>query len=343
MSAATILGCYAAPPAQLSEAALPAPAERPAAIATPSATAGWEIEARDAIRRALPFVAREGIAWMQGRVSIQDGQACVSCHHVGYALWSHAEARRVGIMSSEAELDDLAATAIRFLDRPSIPRAMSASQVVLAAPQRAEALVAHLLGLQNAAGDWPASGQFPTQRRSIEESNAVATMYSLLALAESPAPPSRDEILASSRRARAWLAGEPPGESTEWLALRLLLASVSETGDETAALRRSLVDRQRQDGGWGFTPDAESDAFSTGQALYALAKTAAETPAATRPAGSATVARGVRYLLAAQGDDGSWQTPSAMISREPSAAKDLIYHFWSTAWATIGLARALDG
>lgn len=305
------------------------------ARAVPGAEPHWQAAARRTIARSLPFIEREGVAWMEGRVSVQDGRACVSCHHVGYALWSHAEARRAGIEGGEA-IAELAATAVEFLDRPSLPRAMSASPVMLAEPVLARPLAAHLPPLQTDAGGWPAKGQFPTQRRPLAESDAVATMYALLALdgGERAGAGGDDAASAARERALDWLAGVEPGTSTEWLAVRLLLANDLGDREGVRLLAEALAARQHPDGGWGFVEGDPSDAFSTGQALYALAAVAAE-------GSEEAVMRAAFYLVSSQEGDGTWRVPSAAISVKPSAGKDVVYRFWGTAWATLGLARSL--
>lgn len=295
-----------------------------------------EVATRSAIERALPFLEQQGIAWMEGRVPIQDGSPCVSCHHVGYAMWSHAEAQRAGIEAQTPALQTLAKNAIEFLDRPEIPRAMSAAQVMLAEPLQAARLRPGLLELQEAAGSWRATGQFPSQRRPIAESDAIATMVALFVLQHND-DESTDQDPAVFDKALAWLDQQPAGESTEWLASHLMLTHALESEDQASNQRRGLIDRQRPDGGWGWTARAESDAFSTGQALYALSLVA--TPSSTD--GQTAIARAVRYLIESQGEDGTWQTASALVSDEPSEPKDVIYHYWGTAWATLGLARSL--
>ena len=51
---------------------------------------------------------------------------------------------------------------------------------------------------------------------------------------------------------------------------------------------------------------------------------------------------GVRVGSGTQGADGVWITASELVSTEPDEAKDYIYDYWGTTWATIGLSRALD-
>ena len=44
---------------------------------------------RDAVSRSLPFLEKEGVAWMKDR-------RCMSCHHVPFLLWSHRSAQAQG-------------------------------------------------------------------------------------------------------------------------------------------------------------------------------------------------------------------------------------------------------
>jgi hypothetical protein len=49
----------------------------------------------------------------------------------------------------------------------------------------------------------------------------------------------------------------------------------------------------------------------------------------------------VDYLLTRQQADGTWLTPSKYTSKKESKDRDYIYQFWGTAWASMGLSRAL--
>jgi hypothetical protein len=178
------------------------------------------------------------------------------------------------------------------------------------------------------AGQWRAAGQFPTQRRGEEEGDAVASLWALAAL--TTIEPLDDPLEARRARALAWLASTVPGRSTEWRVARLALAARQHDETLVAELRRTLVDEQNPDGGWGWFAGEESNAFSTGQAVYALA---------LARTGDDAVRRGTGYLLSRQGDDGGWETPSTLTSTRASEGKDYIYRYWGTAWASIGLSR----
>lgn len=297
--------------------------------------------ARRAVEQATPFLQTEGDAWMAGTTRAQSGDGCVSCHQVPFGLWALREADRVGLVSAEQRraIEELAERAIEFATPESTGRVMSWGPLILAdlggrgdrAPT-AEwlAIGDSIVGRQRDEGYWRARGQFPAQRRELDETNAVATLWTLLALAQ--LEPLDDLQAASRGRALGWIEGQPEGTSNEWLMTRLLVEGGPE--GRTAALAR-LRERQSADGGWGWAPGEPSNAYSTGQALYTLARAGVDT---VDPA----VVAGVNYLVGSQGDDGFWQVPSRLISDEPADPNDYVYDYWGTAWAVIGLARALD-
>ena len=99
-------------------------------------------------------------------------------------------------------------------------------------------------------------------------------------------------------------------------ALRSASAPAAELARSASWLQRA----QNRDGGWGFRPDAASDADSTGAVLQALA--------AAGRRGSAT-ADGVRYLRRAQLSDGGFPLASGGASNSQS-----------TAWAVQGAVGA---
>jgi hypothetical protein len=92
---------------------------------------------------------------------------------------------------------------------------------------------------------------------------------------------------------------------------------------------------QRADGGWSQTvPEPTSDAFATGQTLYALSLAGFT---AERP----EIQKAIDFLVATQLPDGSWP----MLSRStpdgsPGSSKLLTpINCASASWATLGLTR----
>ena len=65
-------------------------------------------------------------------------------------------------------------------------------------------------------------------------------------------------------------------------------------------------------------------------------------PATVAPVlGESAINLAVAYLLEWQQDDGTWLTPSKYTSARESRDRDYIYQYWGTAWASMGLSRAL--
>jgi squalene cyclase len=105
---------------------------------------------------------------------------------------------------------------------------------------------------------------------------------------------------------------------------------------------KAIVAAQRSDDGWAQSDQLGSDAYATGQAMFALLE------AANMPPGSPTIQRGVRYLLANQRADGSWYVRSRVIKFQPyfeggfPYGEDQWISSMATGWATAALVRVLD-
>jgi squalene-hopene/tetraprenyl-beta-curcumene cyclase len=190
-----------------------------------------------------------------------------------------------------------------------------------------------ILELQEANGSWMPGGQLRTMKRTGPEASQLTAMWTALALLESGG--SAEPV----SRARSFLKTSPPGNALEGLAVRLLLEK--RLGEESAVLAtlRDLLSRQNPDGGWASHPGGASDAFATGQVLYALRKTRASEL-------GDSIERARAFLLGSQGADGSWNVPPGALSGRTMNAErlknlDPIYRYWGTAWASIGLSGTL--
>jgi squalene cyclase len=103
----------------------------------------------------------------------------------------------------------------------------------------------------------------------------------------------------------------------------------------------AVVGAQRSDGGWAPLTDLPSDAYATGQALYALANGGAV------PAADLAFQRGIRFLLSTQRADGSWHVVSRAVKFQPYFESGFPYGHeqWisamATGWSSAALASAL--
>ena len=190
------------------------------------------------------------------------------------------------------------------------------------APSWVDEFRAQLLKNQQPDGSWKAGGQLSLGKRPVREIHEVTTMWTLLALKSYGGTKLEAEVV---KRAEEYLAKAQPGVSTEWHVVRLLLKP------QDVAMREVLMKAQHEDGGWGWLTNEPSDAFGTGLALYALARSGlmlADEP----------VQRAVAFLKKTQMPDGSWAVPSTRARDKNKVNKTATY--WGTAWAVIGLLEA---
>lgn len=184
---------------------------------------------------------------------------------------------------------------------------------------------------QEPDGTWKAAGQLPLQNRPKAESNAVTTAWTALALA-SLSPPDADVKPSAATFDR--LQGNSAGKGTELLIVRLLSEPRFGTPQRADVLLDDLRKQQNADGGWSWLIGGPSDAYATGQSLYALVRAGVSKD-------DEAVRRGQRYLLNTQAEDGAWSVPPEHISGTRRKNLQPIYRYWGTAWATIGLTETM--
>jgi ankyrin repeat protein len=199
-----------------------------------------------------------------------------------------------------------------------------------------DAVVRAIMAMQTAAGNWSA----PESRRSVlnagEMQAAAVCVYALIHYA----PDGQDgQAAAAIRRAVAWLERARPATTQDKVfhALALLWAGAKESARRSA---KTLLALQHSDGGWSQLPTIESDAYASGQALFALAVTGAVVTSDN------TFQKGVGYLLRTQAADGTWHVKTRAIWLQPyfesgfPYGRDQFISTAGTAWAAMALAAA---
>jgi hypothetical protein len=125
--------------------------------------------------------------------------------------------------------------------------------------------------------------------------------------------------------------------------MRLLgLAWADAPQPEIDAAARALILAQRSDGGWSQLGTLASDAYATGQSLYALRI------AGGISAKSFVYRRGVDHLLKTQEPDGSWHVATRSFPFQPYKesgfphGKDQWISSAATGWASMALMLSND-
>ena len=197
----------------------------------------------------------------------------------------------------------------------------------------------YLKAMQAPAGNWEAfENRRPPMNSGVYQTTALA-VYSLKTYGPPAEKAETDAVIA---RAARWLEQAQP-VNTQDLAYRLAgLAWSNASQSSIAEAAKALQAAQRADGGWSQFPTLESDAYATGEALYAL------NLSGTMPVKDPVYAKGVKYLLDTQAADGSWHVKTRSIWLQPYFDSGFPYgpDQWisaaGTAWATIALSLTED-
>jgi hypothetical protein len=200
-----------------------------------------------------------------------------------------------------------------------------------------DAMVHNIAAQQQSNGAWHGDTII---RPPMADGDFTNTAIAIRSLALYGAPGRKLEFEERIRRGAEWLRNTP-ALTTEDQTMQLL-------GVTWAGAGRPVIDRfakklmalQRADGGWAQTPQLASDAYATGESLYALHQ-------AGVPVSEPAYSRGVEFLLRTQMADGSWHVKSRSPKFQPYFQSGFPYDHdqWismsGTGWATAALSYAL--
>ena len=202
-----------------------------------------------------------------------------------------------------------------------------------------DAAVRYIKMMQTPDGHWR---MFENRRPPMNSGSYQATALSIYALQRYGREEEKDDTAKTVARARAWLETAQPS-TTQDRAFRLMGLGWSNGGGAAIAKAvKELAAAQRTDGGWSQLPTMGSDAYATGEALYALSA------AGRIPISDPVYRKGIRYLVRTQAADGSWHVKSRSIWVQPYFESGFPYGHdqWisvaGTAWAVMALSLAAE-
>lgn len=278
---------------------------------------------------------------------------CASCHHNIFPVWVLKEIQKYGVPVDEQQRKEVAVRSFSYLK--DADRAIQGTFYVDPVMENAENLafgsemgiqpsVTTALHTRRMASLQKADGRFATfdARPPQSYSSFMITALAVRTMNQYLPASLAEEKDARVEKARKWLASAPVAstEDSSYRVMGLVWAGASRPEIENAA--SELLSRQNADGGWSQTPARKSDAYATGEAMYALKLAAAS---------AASYDRGVRFLLDTQLQDGSWLvetrlhevaqiSPPKMETGFPHGASQITSMF-GTTWAVYALSLAL--
>jgi hypothetical protein len=316
------------------------PFSPPRRKAAPARTAG------EAAQTALALLQRSSTEFFK-----QSG--CVGCHHQPIATAAYSVARGHAVTGDEnankSHIAMMNAENVRVrelnveLAEPGgatdVPAYVLFSLGVARQPadSKTDAAVVYLSAAQHRDGTWRMEGvsRAPIQEGTIGRTTLAARALQLYAL-----PARKDEFDARIARARDWML-EAHAATNDDFAMQVLglhWTGASET--KVRSIGRVLIGQQRPDGGWAQNPNLASDAYATGETLWALRE------AGVLDVADAAYKRGVKFLLDNQFEDGSWYVRSRAVKLQPYFQSGFPYDHdqWissmATGYAVMALAPA---
>lgn len=304
---------------------------------------------RPAGNRALPeaVAAAAAVVARQSPMFIKRG-GCNSCHNQSLPAVALTLARERGMKAPDtfAELPDemIERSADRTMDMAVIGVNSVAYEIFghigkrRPADEYTDALVHYLKAMQTPEGKWETTGSRPPLTSDHFQTTAMVAY----ALREYSPAPEKADTAARLARAAAWFEAASP-VTTQERAFHLL--GLRWSGGSAATIERAareLSRTQRADGGWAQLPTMGSDAYATGEALYALAVAAKMSPK------NPVYAKGIRYLLGTQAADGSWHVKTRSLPFQPYFDSGFPYGHdqWistaGTSYAIMALALAAE-
>ncbi len=320
-----------------------------AVIVVPGTAAAQEPRPKPAdvnatIDRGLAFLAKDALAWKKEH-------NCASCHHASLVVWATREAKLRGHAVDEPVLAEMtkwlaeAGDGKFGLARPaSAPKAASPKAVYFALalgvdPKPDEVSQKGLkLLLKTVAAEQTENGAWSTwpQTRPPIFGSSDESLTVLATLAVLPAASAGDDSAKAVRdKAVRWLVETKTDDDPQSIALRLVLWNrLDRPAKEAQPLVKRINERQNKDGGWSQTKDMASDAWATGQALYALAHAGVKSD-------EPVIQRAQAFLIKTQRADGSWPMTSRPAKPGGEGAKSLVPITGAgSAWAVLGLVRS---
>jgi ankyrin repeat protein len=313
--------------------------------------AAQQVDVRPAVTRALPILQKSAATFVEQR-------ACFSCHHNALPIMTLHMARDRGFAIDAKVLSAVEDKTFRTLrganaldeaiqgTNASDPTPndslllMSAEAAGVTRDLTTEVIATRMARWQR-DGHWITSDFRPPHSSSLFTTTATA-IRAMRAYMPGELNAERDTAIASARQ---WLLTTTPPRSTEdwsFLVMGLVWAGAGEK--DIAGAAEDLVRLQNRDGGWSQLPGYESDAYSSGEALFALHE-------AGVLFSSPELQRGLKFLVSTQAKDGSWHVKTRMLSPAEVSppyfktgfpyGKDEFLSYAGSSWAMMALLSAL--
>jgi hypothetical protein len=309
---------------------------------------------RLAISQAIAPLQETAIISKQNFVKHESRQDCTSCHQqylplaaTGFAKKQHVQVnagaeRQLVEMVHQGELKNPEAD-WQALFHPDAVGTKGYTLFSWAADNQpaddfTDSEVHHLAVIQGKDGRW--FNNMP--RPPIQSSDVGPTALAIHALQKFPLPGRKAEFAERVDRARKWLWTVKAENTDERIYQILGLAWAGESRNRLQPLAKALLAQQHIDGGWPQLAAGQSDAYATGQAVFALRV------GAGIASSDSAIDRATRFLLQTQLEDGTWYVRRRAFPFQPTMksgfphGRDSWISAAASSWAVMALSLS-DG
>jgi ankyrin repeat protein len=305
-----------------------------------------KLELRPAVERTMALIEKS--SWEFFAAS-----GCVSCHAQSMTDWAVGHARAKGVpVDEKAAAERVNMLKAVYPPEPLLERMDAAGAmeqlayplVGLAAnnhpPDRlTDGMAANIAASQLANGSWHVGA---AARPPAEEGDIFRTAVCVRSLKVYGPPGRGPEMEARVAKARQWLEAAKPA-TTEDRNMQLLgLYWAGAGANVLKPLAQAILAQQQPDGSWRQHDGLPTDAYATGESLYALATAGGAAPS------DAAYREGVKYLLSTQRADGSWYVASHSARIQAYFEGGFPHHYdqwisnWGTSWSAMALSAAME-
>lgn len=309
-------------------------------------------DTREAIQRALPILQKSASSFVEKR-------ACFSCHHNALSILTLRMAQDRGFTIDPSVLGAVEQKTFRELRNPNaLDDAVQAASLSDPTPNESLLLMAaHASSvprdtvtgvIAQRMATWQRDGHWITSdfRPPHSSSPFTATATAVAALRYYMPDELSKERDAAILRARQWLIATRPNsiEDASFRLMGLAWTGAAAESTEIVQATRDMLAMQKSDGGWPQLSGYESDAYSTGEAVYALHE-------AGFPTTDKAWQKGIQFLRSSQAKDGTWHVRSRMLSPADISppyfstgfpyGKDEYLSYAGSCWAVMALLSAL--
>ncbi len=302
----------------------------------------------EAISRSLPLLEKSSHTFLINAAAMIN---CHSCHNQGIGVVAFSLAKEKGFNVSDEVLHEALDSTNSFWNQSSnyqtlaensdpVAITMTGNYDLWALSSRnyktnktIDLLARNIMRKQTYDGSWLSPGQRPP----LEYYSFTATALTVKNIQSYMPAVLHDEVKQRIAKARTWLINTKP-EANEEKAFQLLGLTWSGADKKIIAQQaKKLLAAQQKDGGWSQLDSLQTDAYATGQSLYALNQSGQLF--VTSPA----YQKGIDFLLNTQEADGSWHVKTRSYPYLPYVYsgfphdKDQFISAAGSNWATMAL------